>query len=262
MDSINELFDSEIQGDPSGALDADIAASAQWLQKIAEADGIDLDSLPAADVADLLLKVSGREPVPEPQDDKTKEANMTTPKQITNVDVSRELHKVAAREGIDISTVSEEEYAQAWDKLAAAMQSPDWEARQEAEKQAAEEAKAHYDIGVKIAQGFIDSVNSHFEKKAEDGEDGEKKPPPFMKKDEKKDEESKDDEESKESALASGAPAGGDDEVEALALKIARQTIVDNGFDPDTGEKLSAEQKKLAAAEARALELLKEKNWI
>lgn len=259
MDSINELFDSEIQGDPSATLDADIAASAQWAQKIAEAEGIDLDSLPAADVADLLLKMSGREP-DEPQDDKTKEANMST-KQITNVDVSRELYKVAARENVDLSTVSEEEYTEAWNKLAAAMQSPDWEAQQEAEKQAAEEAKAHYEVGVKIAQGFIDSVNAHFEKAAEDGEG--KKPPPFMKKDEKEDEE---DEESKESAFAAGAPAapagGGNDEIEELALKIARQTILDEGYDPDTGEKLSAEQRKVAAAEARAVELLREKNWI
>ncbi len=263
MHDITDIFDTEIQGDPSDALDAEIAAAGEWVEKLAASEGIDLDSLPADDVADLILKMSGHQDppatVPSTEDQQTKEASMSTENQITNVDVSRELAKAAAAEGIDLTKVSEAVYAEAWDKMAQAMQQPDWAEKQaaQAEKQAADEQA--YQTGVKIAQGFIESVNAHFSKEAMDDD---KKAPPFAKKDdEKSDDDDDDDESEKESSLAANAPAK-DPEVEALAFKIAQQTLIDQGIDPATGQKLSAEQLKLAKAEARAVEILKEHNWL
>lgn len=269
MDNITDIFESDIQGaDDVDFLDAGIATSAVLLQKLAAAEGVDLDSLPAEDVADLLIKMSGVEPTAPstetPEADQTKEASMSTSNQITHADVSLELAKVAREENIDLSKVSSDQYEEAFNKLAADMQTPGYAARREAEKVAAEEDAKAYQTGVKIAEGFIDRVNQEATKKAEDEESDDSKAPPFVKK-EKKDDEDDEEESDKEAGLAAAVSARSTkvaSDVEELALKIARQHVLNAGFDPDTGEKLSGEAAKVAAAEARALELLQENGWV
>ena len=320
MDHVTDLFDDATQTDPVSDLDVDIAHAGHVLTKLADEAGIDLDKLSDADVAEL---VSDLLPEPKTSADKTTEepettrkeahtmadADKTTPETITHADVAVELSKIASANGVDLATVSREEYHAAYDALAEKMASPSYEQ----DKKAAEEMyKASYDQGVAMAEGFIDRLKQaeHDEKKDE--------------KEEKKEPPKKDDEEHKEAAAgfmshlketakkhmgkaheaagaakhkateggkklmehlkghkheyaagAAGAGAGAaagaagmhhhKKALDEAALAVAQQVLRDNGIDPETGNKLAAEEPAAEFTEddvaQRAAEMLKEAGY-
>lgn len=193
MERMTDIFDQDILSEPSsGDLDQDLANAGHVLQKLAEEEGVDLDSLSDADVAALameLLPTQGHaQTIQETRKEASAMSTMTEtqiPNEPTYADVAVELAKIAAADGIDLATVSREEYHEAFAKVAEMMADPTY-----GEKVAEEEEKlaAAYAQGVRMADGFLDRL-----KEAED-EDEKKK---------KKDDD--DDEGKKEAARAVGA---------------------------------------------------------
>lgn len=195
MERMTDIFDQDILSESSsGDLDQDLANAGHVLQKLAEEEGVDLNSLSDADVAALAMELLPTQGHAQTTQETRKEASaMSTetetqtqiPNEPTYADVAVELSKIAAAEGIDLATVSREEYHEAFAKVAEMMADPTY-----GEKVAEEEEKlaAAYAQGVRMADGFLDRL-----KEAEDEDE--------KKKDEKKD----DDEGKKEAARAVGA---------------------------------------------------------
>lgn len=323
MDHVTDLFDDATQTDPVSDLDVDIAHAGHVLTKLAEEAGIDLDKLSDADVAEL---VSDLLPEPKTSADKTTEepettrkeahtmadADKTTPETtLTHADVGVELAKIASANGVDLATVSREEYTAAFEALAEKMSSPSYEQ----DKVAAQEMyKASYDQGVAMAEGFIDRLKQAEHDEHED-KDKKKEPP-------KKDGEHEEHKEAaagfmshlKETAKkhmgkaheaagaakhkateggkklmehlkghkreyaagAAGAGAGAaagaagmahhkKHSLDETALAVAQQVLRDNGIDPETGNKLAAEEPAPEFTEddvaQRAAEMLKEAGY-
>ncbi len=175
MDNLTDIFDPmEGSSDDSvDDLDRELTTAGMILQKLASEAGVDLDSLPEGDVADLLTMLHGGEasgtvsefnnPEPQPQP-QIKEAsnNMSNPNEPTVADVAVELAKVAAANGIDLDDVSRDEYHEAFESLAQQMSEPGYfEKKAEMEEKVAE---ADY-IGRYMAHAFLDELS---------GDDGEK----------------------------------------------------------------------------------------
>lgn len=143
--------------DPSAEeLDAEIAAAGAILEKLAQEEGVDLESLPEGEVATLLAEMvpslAQHEPI-------TKEANMTD--QITTQDVHFELTKVAADMDVDLTKLSRDEYNEAFEAMLEEMQSPDWEEKVAAEEEArAKIAEAEF-IGQAMGDAFLAKLAEH-----------------------------------------------------------------------------------------------------
>lgn len=317
MDDIREIFEKDIAG---STLDADLAVAAEILEKVAAEQGVDLEKLSKDQIAELLVDLMPKKaeheeketPAEEKREEKAKkeekgeekkEAGVAKapepvglPDTVTFADVAVELGKYASANGIDLSKVSREAYHEAFDKMAAAMTSPEFAK----EKQAAAEMEAKLAeadvIGRKMAQAFEDERRKISEKdeKAE-------------KKDEKDEDEKKasvmeslkggiakakelgasglahagkatdkalDFAKKNKGGIAAGTTAAGGayllgkskgkreerekESVETAALEMARQALRDNGIDPDTGKVASDED----VVRARALEILKEAGWV
>ncbi len=163
MDNLNEIFDpADTTDDSVDDLDRELATTGLILQKLAEEQGVDLDSLPEEDIADLITSLHGEDATGgssnysehEPQ---TKEAshNMSQENEFTVADVAVELAKVAASEGIDLDQVSRDEYHEAFEALADQMSDPAYfQKRAEAEEKLAEADL----IGRHMARSFIDEM--------------------------------------------------------------------------------------------------------
>lgn len=178
MDDIREIFENDIAG---STLDADLAVAAEVLEKVAAEQGVDLNTLSQEQIVELLTelmpsKVAAEEheeketPAEEKAEEKAKketkeekkEAGVARapatglPETVTFADVAVELGKYAAANNIDLSQVSREAYHEAFDKMAAAMTSPEFAA----EKQAAAEMEAKLAeadvIGRAMARSFMD----------------------------------------------------------------------------------------------------------
>jgi hypothetical protein len=162
MEDLNHLFDPQVEyaaGDDADDLDMELAAAGQVLQKMAEAEGIDLESLPEQDVADLLTMIQsgeldGTSEVHNPQ---TKEASyQMSYNEITVADVAVELAKVASANGIDLDEVSREEYHEAFETLAEQMNDPAYFEKQAEFHEKLAEADQ---IGRYMAHAFLDELN-------------------------------------------------------------------------------------------------------
>lgn len=320
MDDIREIFEKDIAG---STLDADLAVAAEVLEKVAAEQGVDLNTLSQEQIVELLTelmpsKVAAEEheeketPAEEKAEEKAKketkeekkEAGVAKapatglPETVTFADVAVELGKYAAANNIDLSKVSREAYHEAFDKMAAAMTSPEFAA----EKQAAAEMEAKLAeadvIGRAMARSFMDEqakiANAPSMKEVYDvarglggkgavgagyealkhgikglGEGTAKnvdKALDFAKRN--------------KGGIAAGTAATGgaymlgkgvgrakqkakmeqekDSSIESAALEMARQALRDNGIDPDTGKVASEED----AVRTRALEILKEAGWV
>lgn len=151
MDNLTDIFEADaVSGEE---LDAELVAAGQVLGELAKEAGVDLNDLSEQDVADLLLQLrgedsSGTEQTPSVEQNK-EASQMDT--QITYADVAAELAKVAQEEGIDIGTVSREEYHAAFDELAEKMQDPGYYETQEKIAEAEE-------IGRIMARSFVDEL--------------------------------------------------------------------------------------------------------
>lgn len=111
-------------------LDNSYDIATQILVKTAEEEGIDLNELSDDEIQELLSDI--REEVSDRADESGGEGG-EEPKTagLTTADVALELSKVAAANGIDLSQVSREEYAEAFDKLASEMSNPHyWETQE------------------------------------------------------------------------------------------------------------------------------------
>jgi hypothetical protein len=189
MSDIDSIFDPDITEDEQ------LHLAGALLEKVAADEGLDLNSASQSEFDHILAKIArsaGGETKPdsEPQ---TKEAAMS--EQISPQEVHIELTKSAALRNIDIGTLSEAEYREAFHALAEEMTQPDW-----AEKVAARdellgkmaEAEA---MGEIMASTFLSKI-------AEGGFPFAKKEGDEEKKDEDKKDEKKDEEEKKEASMA------------------------------------------------------------
>lgn len=159
MEDLNDIFDpSDSAGDSADELDMELALSGEILQKMAQAEGIDLDTLSEGDIADLLAMVQGEKvaashdsPNPLEHAEETKKASHNMSNELTVADVAAEMGKIAMAEGIDLSQVPREEYTEAFDKLAERMQDPTYFEMNE--KLAEADA-----IGRHMAHSFVDEL--------------------------------------------------------------------------------------------------------
>lgn len=173
MFDANALLESE-----TDQLNHELAAAAVMAQKVADAKGVNLDSLSDGEVERLISIAAGVKtatasepsatPSPTPT---TKEAGadpMTTtpatPATPTVVDVTHELYKLAADAGIDLRQLPREKVAEYFDNLAREMAEPNYAEKKaaleqaEAEKVAAAEADDAWAdrMGRKMARSFHD----------------------------------------------------------------------------------------------------------
>lgn len=276
-----EDFDSIFS--PPADTDTELANASAILNKIAADTGVDLNKLSEEDIAELLTDLLPPSTTTDTTPTPTKEAQMTT--QLTTADVALELSKIASDDGIDMSKVSKEEYAEAFDALAARMSDPSYaQTKVAAEEEEAKLAEA-YNQGARMADGFLDRLKqAEEEKEKEEKKDKEK--------DEKEKEASRYDgivsrlkgtvkdhakeikgqaaekgraligavkehgAKHKDKYMAGGAAAGGaavgggagyaagsrkKESADEIATKIAAKFLEDAGFNPETGEKVAAE---------------------
>jgi hypothetical protein len=138
----------------------ELAASGEILQKMAEAEGIDINALSDEDIASLLIELQGGEKVAtatpnnDPNPKQTKEASMEN--ELTNADVAVELAKIAQANGIDLDEIEREEYHEAFDKLAERMSDPTYYEEKLAQEEKLAESEA---LGRHMAQAFVDELN-------------------------------------------------------------------------------------------------------
>lgn len=100
-----------------------------YVAKVAEAEGIDVNSLTEEDLQELAAEVAAelneRSEGSDDEADEVEEEPKTAGYYVPTVaDVSLELSKVAAANGIDLTAVSKEEYEAAFNKLASYMSDP------------------------------------------------------------------------------------------------------------------------------------------
>ena len=151
-EQIMEDFDSIFS--PPADTDTELANASAILNKIAADTGVDLNKLSEEDIAELLTDLLPPSTTTDTTPTPTKEAQMTT--QLTTADVALELSKIASDDGIDMSKVSKEEYAEAFDALAARMSDPSYaQTKVAAEEEEAKLAEA-YNQGARMADGFLD----------------------------------------------------------------------------------------------------------
>lgn len=278
MSDLQTLFENETQGDDQ---DAANAGAGQILHKLAGDAGVHLETLGHEKMAELGTALTGT-PV------QTQEDTMNT-NELTTADVSVELAKIASREGVDLETVSREDYHEAFDKLAADMQQPEYWERQNQIKEA-------HDLGAHIADSFLSTI-----KEAGLGDiikggvaatrNGANRALNATKRQKTKAFEALgaaakggssgktiaaragDVGTGRRAAKALAATAGGAallgtaggyaagksksasaEEIEEAAYKLASEHMIAHGYDPETGEKIASDVE--AAVEARAVEML------
>lgn len=256
-------------------MDTQLTVAADTLMKIAAQEGVDLDTLDEQTVASLLgdlMKQASTETVVTPA---AKTASAATGTELTAAVVSRELVKRAAAENLDLNALTDPEYQQVFDKVAAEMADPQYAEKvaeaEEAEKLASAQAAQMDELGRIAARGFHDELAKlagDDEEKNKGKGDGEKKPNPFMKKKEEGEEgedKGKDKEASARARLveiakgktASAQPDARATFIETAALKLAQDHLIAQGIDPATGTKLATDEE----IEARATQLLKEAGY-
>ncbi len=292
MERETDIFDSAVRGQDD--LDVDLANAGIILQKLAEEQGIDINALSDEDVAGLLTDLLPGERNETQAEEPTKEKESsamttpTTPTELTVADVSIELAKIAQAEGIDLNETSREEYSEAFSALAERMKDPGYYAAKTAAAEKIAEAQM---IGREMALSFIETL-----KQAEGEEKKEEKEEKKEEKGEAKEAGARQAFEAlkghagrlagaakghagkaveaakahkRDAVMAGGGAAAGlaagevhgrskksfDEQVE----ERAREILLANGFNPETGEKVAESGE--AMVEAAAVELLKGKGF-
>lgn len=166
-------------------LDTKIAQASATLEKLAEENGVDLNKLSSDEIADLLGDIMGldtstetvdAQPEASPAEEtEGKQASDEGAPQLTVADVGLALQKVAAAEGVDLSQLSPEQYAEAFNNVAAYLQSP----QAEQDKVAAEELNtklAEADLaGRQFARSFWDELKIASEEEEEEKDEEKEK---------------------------------------------------------------------------------------
>lgn len=159
-------------------LDTKIAQASATLEKLAEENGVDLNKLSSDEIADLLGDIMGldtsaeavEESAEAPTESKQASDESESAVQLTVADVGFALQKVAAAEGIDLAALTPEQYSEAFDNVAAYLQSP----QAEQDKVAAEELNtklAEADLaGRQFARSFWDELKTASEEEEKDEE--------------------------------------------------------------------------------------------
>ncbi len=157
-DLVNTLSDREF--------DNRLEVATQMLKQAADEEGIDLDDYDQEEIADMLgdlVENNADNDNGEGGDGEGKTAG-----DITYADVSFELAKRAAAEGVDLSELDASEYNEVFNKVAADMTDPDFA------KVAAQEA--HMDeLGRIAARGFVDEINKLASDEDDDDDDDKEK---------------------------------------------------------------------------------------
>jgi|NOAtaT_6_FD_contig_31_8358620_length_1888_multi_4_in_0_out_0_2 hypothetical protein len=301
MDDIREIFEQDTAGTD---LDAELATAAQVLEKVALDQGVDLSLLTDDQVAELIVelmpsKLAADHEAAESEEEErkehaekrekreTSEKKAGIPDTVTFADVAAELGKYAAANGIDLNEVSREAYHEAFDRMAAAMTSPEYEAEKMANAEVEAKVAEADAIGRLMARAFVDEqykLASDAKTEAAKGvyesiKGGLSKAKDFVGRNTDK---ALDFAKEHKGGLALGtATTGGaymvgkgvgrskqkrkmmqdmdkESAIEAAALEMARQALVDNGIDPDTGKVASDDD----LVRIRALEILKESGWV
>lgn len=149
---------SDIFDPTDSELDPEIQAAALLLEKYAADAGLDLNAMPEEEFVGLLHQIAGSNTTPVGDDgtNQVKEASMEQQQiQLTPQDVHLELTKVAAAEGVDINTVSREEYHELFNAMVQEMQDPAYAEKVAAEEAAMAEAYANYEAGDRMADAFL-----------------------------------------------------------------------------------------------------------
>lgn len=152
MNDLNEIFSRATQGD----LDTEIAAAGELLQKVAAEQGVDLTELSDEDVAELMTDL-----MPQVQAEKVASAAVPATESIpaetvTYADVAVELSKVAAAKGVELASLSREDYHAAFDAVATDMASPEYGTQKQAEEEAESKLAEADAIGRYMARSFMD----------------------------------------------------------------------------------------------------------
>lgn len=153
MERVTDIFEEDTETSVED-LDIDLANASHVLQKIAEQEGIDIDTLSDEDVANLLTELLPPEKIASHPQEHQKEETMSTtiPNEITNADVAVELGKIAQAEGIDLNEISREEYHAAFEDLAYRMSDPSYFEEKVASEQRLAEGR---EFGAAMAEGFV-----------------------------------------------------------------------------------------------------------
>lgn len=155
MEDLNQIFYG------GGDEEQKIAEATETLQKIAEEEGVDLNSLSQDQQNELLGQLLGDESgdggdagdggEAAGADDGSQKAAELTP-----YDVHQELAKVAEAEGVDLKEVDRDDYNAAFDKLAEDMRDPSYFEKRAEEQQKVAEADA---VGRIMAHSFHEELN-------------------------------------------------------------------------------------------------------
>lgn len=281
--NVQELF-----GDvPAEEFDTRLQLATEVLVKSAADQDIDLDMLSAEDKQAALTeimatqfeadKVASETPAAETPVE-TPAVETPAVAELTHLDVTFELNKRAAEEGLDLTTLTKEQYTEVFTKVATELvEASDPELVAERQKIAEQEATFEH-LGRICARGFHDELN-----KLAEEEEAKATPFPPKKKEEGDDEKpkSKDDEDEgekkamKEKLLAGAAKlvGKGRDASEAVGRKVLTTAGVKNvnkdmahattgvmaGVGGGTAAVLGGKEKKASYIEERAIELARER---
>jgi hypothetical protein len=189
----------EMLGQSSEALETQLEAATQILEKAAADEGIDLNALSTDDFAGLLLEVMGKEAADEGAEggeggeagageggESTETA--TEGGEPSVVEVFAEATKRAAAEGIELAKLSQADLALVIEGVAADMRDPSYHekiAQAQAEAEDWERARASMEeLGKVAADAFVGRVNETLKLAGDDDDDKEPKgdkAPPFGK---------------------------------------------------------------------------------
>jgi hypothetical protein len=164
--------------DDSSDLETRLEAASHLLKQAADEQGVDLDSFSEEDLSNMLTEIvsdqgeGGGEGGDEGGGDAGGGDEGKTASDITVADVSFELTKRAAAEGVDLSELDPEEYSEIFDKVAMEMTNPEYV---EEQQKLAEQIDTMDELGRIAARGFVDEINKLAGDDDDDEDDEDKK---------------------------------------------------------------------------------------
>jgi hypothetical protein len=155
---MNEDYLNSIYGG-TDEIDPQLAAAGEFLAKVAEEEGVDLDSYSDEEIGDMLGTIMEEGDGEEGGEEGGTEGDDTEYDEkvshLTVADVAGELAKVAAAEGIDLNQLSREQIHEAYNYVHTSMTDPDFQMQ----KAAMEEKVAEADmLGRVMAHSFDDEL--------------------------------------------------------------------------------------------------------
>lgn len=176
MNDFTDMFDDSVSTEER------MEKAAHILKLAADEEGVDLDSVPPEQVEAMMSHIMGEESDEDDDSDDDEDGDDSeeddegeegkTASDITVADVSLEMHKRAAAEGIDLLELDEDTYAEVFDKVAAELTDP--VVAEENEKWAMQVAQMD-ELGRVAARGFCDEIDKIAEGDDDEDDDDKKK---------------------------------------------------------------------------------------